>query len=127
VFDSLHGRASALVAPRGVLAGGSLALGELEAARTGRSVARCLEILLLGEEEDQRAAVARVRLRDIEIEERAHIAISHSVVRSPRCFRRLGGRYRNNQVRVLVFAVQVCGATIAICVAVGRGSGLGGL
>jgi hypothetical protein len=68
------------VAPRGLLAGGRAELSAVETARATKSVTRGLKILLLGEEEDDRALLSLVVVRDVEVEDSAHSRVDLTVV-----------------------------------------------
>lgn len=84
-----------------------LELGEVDLAVTAEGESRGLEVLLLGEEEDQAAGLALVRLRDVEVVESGLGRGDGAVVRGARgCVgrRRVHG---DDQVRSGVLAVEV--------------------
>lgn len=117
--DGLDGLAGTLVVERGLLASIGIALRELQTSRARDGEGRSLKVLLLWEKEDQSAGVARVRLGNVEVEERADIAIGLSVVGGSRGVGRLGRRDGHDQVRVLVLAVQIGRAAVSISIVAG--------
>lgn len=117
--DGLDGLACTLVVERGLLASIGIALRELQTSRARDGEGRSLKVLLLWEKEDQSAGVARVRLGNVEVEERADIAIGLSVVGGSRGVGRLGRRDGHDQVRVLVLAVQIGRAAVSISIVAG--------
>lgn len=76
-----------LVGVGGLLAGRTLELGEVDLAGAGNSVGRSLEILLLWEQEDDGTGLARVRGGDVEVEDRASVAVDLAVVGCAICLR----------------------------------------
>lgn len=81
-------------------------LREVNLAVAGEAEGRGLELVLLGEEEDKRAS-ASVGLGDVEVEDGADVGGDGAVVGcAERLVRRRGGD-RDDQVRVLVLAVEV--------------------
>jgi hypothetical protein len=81
---------------------------DLACARDGER--RRLEVLLLGEEEDDGASLASVRSGDVEVEDGAGVRVDFAVVGSS--WGRVGGGrvYGDDEVGVLIVAVQVCRA-----------------
>lgn len=63
------------VVPAGLLVSSAAELGEDKAARAGVAERRSLQLGLLREEEDGAAALALVRLRDVEVEDGALLGL----------------------------------------------------
>lgn len=102
-----------LVAPRRLLIGVGLELGDGALAGARESEGGGLEVGLLGEEEDGGAFFARVRGGDIKVEDGAGVAVYFAVVLGAVGLVGVLGVDRDDQVRVLVVAVEVLGAGVA--------------
>ena len=91
-----------------------------DGALTVEGEVRCLKLALLREEEDEAAGLALVGLRDVEVVDRASGTVDLPVVRCTVSLVWVLGGDRDNQVRVLVVAIQVGWAGRALT----SGSGL---
>lgn len=68
------------VAPRGLLVGGGAERCDVEAARAAKFVAGSLKVLLVGEQEDERALLALILLRHVKVEDGARGRVDLTVV-----------------------------------------------
>jgi hypothetical protein len=99
-----------LVSPRGLLVGRAAQLREAALSAARGSVAGGLEVLLVGEQEDDRACLAGVGGRDVEVEDGASGLVDFAVVRGAGGVIGRAGVDGDDQVRVLVVSIQVCRA-----------------
>jgi len=93
-------------------------LREAALAGAGDGVRGRVEVFLLREEEDEAACLARVGLRDVEVEDGAGVRVDFAVVGRAGGLVGGGGVDGDDEVGVLVVAIQVGGAGVG---------GLGGL
>lgn len=101
------------VAVAGVLGHRLGQLSKVDLAVTAESESGSLEVLLLGEEEDEAASLIRVRLRDVEVVQGRLRRGDGAVVGGARGVVRRGRVNRDDQVRSLVRAVEVSRAALA--------------
>jgi hypothetical protein len=109
-----------LVAVGGVLVGCSLHLANSARSRARDGVAGSLKVLLLGKQEDGGALLASHGDGDVEVIDRAGVAVDRAVVRGAGGLVWAGRIDRDHQVRVLVGAVKILGARSLVG---GRGCG----
>lgn len=127
--------AQVLLDSGGVVVGGRRASGGLERSKVDLTIAaegvgRSLEVLLVGEEEDQAARLAGVRGGDIKVEDARDAGGDGAVVGGTRSVVGLGGVDGDDQMRVLVVAREISGAAAAGGLSAGglsTSSRLGGL
>jgi hypothetical protein len=96
-----------LVGPRSLSISGLAELGEAARAAAGDGVAGCGEVLLRGEEEEHGALLAGVGGGDVEVEDGAGGLVDFAVVGCAHGGAGRAGGDRDDQVGVLVVAVQV--------------------
>lgn len=99
------------VAVAGRLLGRGVQRSEANLAVTAEAERRGLEVFLLGEEEDERALLARVRRGDVEVKERRDGRSDGAIVRGARSLAWSGRVNRDDQVRELVVALLEGSAT----------------
>jgi hypothetical protein len=96
-----------LVGVSSLLVGWALELGEVDLAGAGDGEGRGLKVLLLGEQENKRAGLARVRRRNVEVKDRAGVAVDLAVVLGAVSLVGLLRVDRYDEVGVLVVSVQI--------------------
>ena len=94
-----------LVGVGGLLASGALKLGEVNLTRARKGERRGLEVLLLGEQEDNGAGLAGIGSGYIEVEDRAGVTVDLTIVGSTEGLGGLLRVDRNDQVGILVGAI----------------------